>query len=72
MQGARSTNAECPPYNRRAGTQYMRSEGSACILDGSFSMKAKNTHNSFLMQRYKKKWRKCKDFAIYFAVDIRN
>ncbi len=54
MQGARSTNAERPPHNCGAGVQYMRSEGSACIFDGTFNMKAKSAHHPFLMQRYKK------------------
>ncbi len=41
MQSARSIYAERPPHNCRVGVQYMRSEGSACIFDGSINMKAK-------------------------------
>jgi hypothetical protein len=66
MQGARSTNAERPSNNRGAGAQYMRSEGSACILDGSFNLKAKRAHQPFLMQRYKKKSENARISPLFF------
>jgi hypothetical protein len=70
MQGDRSTNAERPPHNRGAGTRYMRSEGSACILDGSFSLKAKSAHQPFLMQRYKKNGENAKISPIIFQESV--